>query len=113
MKTTIPYHKGQMPIEIPDENFVCTLSANHAKTSGTEQETRFSATSVFFSYWTVENFVRRETKKGRTNSAQITRKHQEKRARENSMPHLRFFRIPLASERSGLFALWNFQAGKP
>ena len=63
--------------------------------------------------WTVENFVRREMKKGRTNSAQITRKHQEKCARENSMPHLRFFRIPLASERSGLFALWNFQAGKP
>ncbi len=38
MKTTIPYHKGQMPIEIPDENFVCTLTANHAKVSGTEQE---------------------------------------------------------------------------
>lgn len=38
MKTTIPYHKGQMSIEIPDENFVCTLTANHAKVSGTEQE---------------------------------------------------------------------------
>ena len=63
--------------------------------------------------WTVENFVRREMKKGRTNSAQITRKHQEKCARENSMPHLMFFRIPLASERFGLFALWSFQAGKP
>ena len=38
MKTTIPYHKTQLPIEIPDENFVCTLTANHAKASGTEQE---------------------------------------------------------------------------
>lgn len=38
MKTTIPYHKTQLPIEIPDENFVCSLVANHAKTAGTEQE---------------------------------------------------------------------------
>ena len=38
MKTTIPYHKTQLPIEIPDENFVCSLVANHAKASGSEQE---------------------------------------------------------------------------
>mgnify|MGYP002624300620 CR=1 FL=1 len=38
MKTKIPYHKMQMPIEIPDENFVCTLAANHAEPTGTEQE---------------------------------------------------------------------------
>lgn len=40
-------------------------------------------------------------------------KTSKKCARQSSMPHLRLFRIPLASERSGLFALWNFQAGKP
>ena len=38
MQTKIPYHKTQMPIEIPDENFVCSLVANHIKISDTEQE---------------------------------------------------------------------------
>ncbi|MBQ7723345.1 MAG: nickel-dependent lactate racemase [Selenomonadaceae bacterium] len=40
MKTNIPYHKTHMPIEIPDENFVCSLVANseNSKMSGTEQE---------------------------------------------------------------------------
>ena len=38
MKTKIPYHKTHMPIEIPDENFICSLVANHTKTAGTEQE---------------------------------------------------------------------------
>ena len=38
MKTTIPYHKTRMPIEIPDKNLVCTLTAHHAEVNGTEQE---------------------------------------------------------------------------
>ena len=38
MKTTIPYHKTHMPIEIPDENFVCSLVARSEKTTDTEQE---------------------------------------------------------------------------
>ena len=38
MKTKIPYHKTHIPIEIPDENFVCSLVASHIKISGTEQE---------------------------------------------------------------------------
>ena len=40
MQTKIPYHKTHIPIEIPDENFVCSL-ASHAedfKPNGTEQE---------------------------------------------------------------------------
>ena len=40
MQTKIPYHKTQMPIEIPDENFVCSLvsDAENFKLNGTEQE---------------------------------------------------------------------------
>lgn len=40
MKTKIPYHKTHLPIEIPDENFVCSLvsRANNFKAEGTEQE---------------------------------------------------------------------------
>ena len=40
MKTKIPYHKTHMPIEIPDENFICSLVSNaeNAKRTGTEQE---------------------------------------------------------------------------
>ena len=40
MKTKIPYHKTHIPIEIPDENFVCSLEADsqNFKMSGTEQE---------------------------------------------------------------------------
>ena len=40
MKTKIPYHKTQIPIEIPDKNFVCSLVSNseNFKPSGTEQE---------------------------------------------------------------------------
>lgn len=40
MKTKIPYHKTHIPIEIPDENFVCSLVANseNFKMTGTEQE---------------------------------------------------------------------------
>ena len=40
MQTEIPYHKGHMPIEIPDENFVGSLVSNSENFSatGTEQE---------------------------------------------------------------------------
>ena len=40
MKTKIPYHKSHIPIEIPDENFVCSLVAHaeNFKMNGTEQE---------------------------------------------------------------------------
>lgn len=40
MKTKIPYHKTQIPIEVPDENFVCSLVSNaeNFKINGTEQE---------------------------------------------------------------------------
>ena len=40
MRTKIPYHKTHMPIEIPDENFVCSLvsRAESFKADGTEQE---------------------------------------------------------------------------
>ena len=38
MKTTIPYHKTRMAIEIPDKNLVGTLVAHHAEVNGTEQE---------------------------------------------------------------------------
>ena len=40
MKTKIPYHKTHIPIEIPDENFVCSLVSNseNFKLSGNEQE---------------------------------------------------------------------------
>ena len=40
MKTKIPYHKTHIPIEIPDENFVCTLEphSENFKVNGTEQE---------------------------------------------------------------------------
>lgn len=40
MKTTIPYHKSHIPIEIPDKNFVCSLVANseNFKPNGTEQQ---------------------------------------------------------------------------
>lgn len=40
MKTKIPYHKTHIPIEIPDENFVCSLVAHseNFKMTGTEQE---------------------------------------------------------------------------
>ena len=40
MKTRIPYHKTHIPIEIPDENFVCSLETHSGnfKMSGTEQE---------------------------------------------------------------------------
>ena len=40
MRTTIPYHKTYLPIEIPDENFVCSLvsDSENFKASGNEQE---------------------------------------------------------------------------
>ena len=40
MQTKIPYHKTQLPIEIPDKNFVCSLVSNseNFKANGTEQE---------------------------------------------------------------------------
>ena len=40
MRTKIPYHKTHLPIEIPDENFVCSLvsHANNFKADGTERE---------------------------------------------------------------------------
>ena len=40
MKTKIPYHKTHISIEIPDENFVCTLEphSENFKVNGTEQE---------------------------------------------------------------------------
>ena len=40
MKTTIPYHKTHLPIEIPDENFVGSLvsASENFKPAGTEQE---------------------------------------------------------------------------
>lgn len=40
MQTEIPYHKGNMLIEIPDENFVGSLVSNseNFKSTGTEQE---------------------------------------------------------------------------
>ena len=40
MKTEIPYHKTHIPIEIPDENFVCSLvsDSENFKPNGTERE---------------------------------------------------------------------------
>lgn len=40
MKTEIPYHKTHIPIEIPDENFVCSLvsDSENFKPNGSEQE---------------------------------------------------------------------------
>ena len=40
MKTEIPYHKTKIPVEIPDENFVCSLvsDSENFKMNGTEQE---------------------------------------------------------------------------
>lgn len=40
MKTKIPYHKTKIPIEIPDENFVCSLvpHSENFKIDGNEQE---------------------------------------------------------------------------
>ena len=40
MKTKIPYHKTQIPIEIPDENFVCSLvsETENFKRNGSERE---------------------------------------------------------------------------
>ena len=40
MKTEIPYHKTHIPIEIPDENFVCSLvsDSENFQPNGTERE---------------------------------------------------------------------------
>ena len=38
MKTKIPYHKTHMPIEIPDENFICSLVANHAEINDSQEK---------------------------------------------------------------------------